>query len=374
MSYERDNIARLAPYAPGEQPQTGQVVKLNTNENPYPPPPEVLAAIAAVTGEQLRRYPPPMADAFCAQAAATHGVTADQIIATNGGDELLRLVVTVFCNPAGSSANASGGVGVAEPSYSLYPVLAAIHDTPIVRVPLHDDFSLPEDMARRWNAAGCRLAFLVNPHAPSGCLQPLEQLQRIAEAFPGVLVIDEAYVDFAQRDALPLVRSRAAGGMALPNVILLRSMSKGYSLAGLRFGYGIGAPALIAALNKAKDSYPTDVLAQAAATAALARRDLAQATWTKVVAERTRLTTALRARGWRVPDSQSNFILATPPSTPSAPAPAPGPCARDLYLALKAKNIFVRYFDQDRLRDKLRITIGTPEENDALLAALDQKS
>lgn len=355
MAYERSNIERLHAYVPGEQPQTARVVKLNTNENPYPPAPAVLEAVRAVSAESLRRYPPPRAEQFRQVAAKVHGVRPENVIATNGGDELLRLAVTVFCEPSGEGR---GGLGMAEPSYSLYPVLAEIHETPVHRVPLNDDFSLPMDFAAKLNDAGCRLAFIVNPHAPSGRRQPLEQLERIAREFRGVLLVDEAYVDFAEQDALPLLD--AAKG--LDNVILLRSLSKGYSLAGLRFGYGIGVAHLIEAMDKARDSYNTDVLSQAAACAALEHRAVARESWQKVIAERRRVSDELAARGWEVWPSESNFLLAKPP--------ADGPDAVKLYESLKAEQIFVRYFDQDRLRDKLRITIGTPEQNDALLQAL----
>lgn len=352
MSYERDNIRKLAAYTPGEQPQRDRVVKLNTNENPYPPGEAVMAAVRSIDPERLRRYPPPAADGFRRVAAAVHGLSPEQVIATNGGDELLRLAVTVFAEP-GSTC---GGVGVAEPSYSLYPVLAAIHATPLTAVPLQDDFALPGDLAARWNEAGCRLAMLVNPHAPSGRLQPLDQLRAIARQFKGVLLIDEAYVDFAERDALPLLRE------GLDNVLLLRSLSKGYSLAGLRLGYGLGAAPLIAALQKARDSYNVDAIAQAAGEAALQARDNARANWQRVVDERRRLAGQLQQRGWIVPPSQANFLLATPPA---------GRHAAAIYRGLADRGIFVRYFNQPRLDDKLRITIGTPRQNDELLQALD---
>lgn len=358
MAYERDNIRKLHAYVPGEQPQTSRVVKLNTNENPYPPAQAVMQAIHDVTAEQLRRYPSPNARAFRETAAKVHNLTPEQVIATNGGDELLRLVITVFTQPTGGAQAGPGGVGTAEPSYSLYPVLADIHDTPMTGVPMNEDFSLPEDFAAKLNAAGCRLAFIVNPHAPSGRLQPVEQLERIAREFEGVLVIDEAYVDFADHDALSLL-DPAKG---LDNVLLLRTLSKGYSLAGLRFGYGLGHAGLIEAMDKARDSYNTDALSQAAAVAALQSRQDAQQSWQKVIAQRGRLTDELRSRRWQVLPSQSNFVLAQPPEA--------GPNARELYESLKAEGIFVRYFDQDRLRDKLRITVGTPEQNDELLAAL----
>ena len=361
MSYERENIKATAGYIPGEQPRDLRVVKLNTNENPYPPCQAVIDAIHAVTADSLRRYPPPSAAGFREAAAAAHGISPDRIIATNGGDELLRLVFTSFCEPTGVKTGKRGGVGVTEPSYSLYPILAEIQDTPVVRVNLRDDWSLPADLAQQWNDAGCKLGLVVNPHAPSGRLEPLAALESLARAFRGVLVIDEAYVDFAQHDALPLLDP----ARRLDNVLLLRTLSKGYSLAGLRFGYGMGARPLIDILEKAKDSYTTDILAQAGATAALTHRAQAAKTWAAVIAERARMTAELTRRGYTVAPSQSNFILAT------TPIKAGIPDTKTINAALKTRNIFVRYFDMDRLRDKLRITIGSPEQNNTLLNALD---
>jgi histidinol-phosphate aminotransferase len=355
MAYERDHFRELTAYAPGEQPQRMRVVKLNTNENPCPPTDAVMQAIRSLDPERLRRYPPPTADGVRTAAARVHGVAPEQVIVTNGGDELLRLAVTVFCEPGASGR--PGGLGVAEPSYSLYPVLAAIHATPVTAVALGDDFELPADAAARWNDAGCRAAFIVNPHAPSGRLESLDLLRSLAGTFRGVLLIDEAYMDFAEHDALDLVRE------GLPNVLLLRSLSKGYSLAGLRVGYGVGSAELIGVLQKARDSYNVDALAQAAAEAALASRDEAARSWALVISERGRVTGQLQQRGFTVCPSQSNFVLATPgPGGLDAPT---------IYRRLADTGIFVRYFDQDRLRDKLRITIGTPEQNDELLKALD---
>ena len=361
MSYERDNIRRLVAYTPGEQVLSGQqrVIKLNTNENPYPPAQEILQAIRGVEAESLRRYPPPTAAVVREAAASMHGVSPEQVIITNGGDELLRLAVTVFCQPGleGSSGSTIGGVGIAQPSYSLYPVLAGIHNTPITRVPLMEDFALSDDFADRLNDAGCRLALLVNPHAPSGRLEPVEKLERIAQGFKGVLLIDEAYVDFATQDAIQLLDPQKG----LENVVLLRTLSKGYSLAGLRIGYGLAHHSLIEALDKARDSYNTDAIAQTAAIAALAHRDKAAISWRAVIQERDRLSRELAGRGYQVFPSQANFLLVTP-----------GRDARKVYESLKAKGVLVRYFDQDTLRDKLRITVGTPQENDALLTGLDE--
>ena len=355
VHYERPSMSGVEGYVPGEQPTHPRLIKLNTNENPYPPPACVVDAIAAVAADQLRRYPPPLAKGFREAAGAAHGLSADHVIATNGGDELLRLVITVFCTPAVGG----GGLAVEAPTYSLYETLAEIHDTPLTAIPLDDTWNPPADFARKVIDAGCRLAIIVNPHAPSGRLLDVERLDAIARelADHAVLLVDEAYVDFAERDAVPLL-DPARG---LDNVLLLRTLSKGYSLAGIRFGYGLGHPGLIAVLDRARDSYNTDILAQAAATAAIEARDEAAASWKAVIDERTRLTESLTAQGYSVIPSQSNFVLASPP-TPLE--------AAEVFESLKQTGIFVRYFTQERLRDKLRITIGTPEQNDALLEAL----
>jgi len=363
MPAERDNIQRLEPYVPGEQPTfretagTGGVIKLNTNENPYPPSPRVLEAVRTLDAEALRLYPPPDAKWFRAAAAEVHGVTPGQVIATNGGDELLRLLVTVYCEPS----QAGGGIGMTRPSYSLYGVLADIHDTPVTVVDRGTDFALPDDLADRWNAAGCRLGFLVNPHAPSGRFESIDTLRDLAARFDGVLVVDEAYVDFAPANALDLIRDDAA----MPNVVILRSLSKGYALAGLRFGYGLSSEAVIAMLDKARDSYNTDILGQVAAAAAVEDQAYARQTWDAVCAERAVLTAALRERGFTVPESHTNFLLAGVPDSSGMPAP-------QIYEKLKAANILIRYFSTPGLDDKIRITIGTPEQNQALLAALDE--
>ncbi len=363
MPYERDNITKLSPYTPGEQPQGLDVIKLNTNENPYPPTDEVMQAIYSVTPELLRRYPPVLAKTFREAAAEAHGVETEQIFETNGGDELLRLAVTVFCQPGQSAGESGGGIGTAEPSYSLYPVLAKIHDCEVVSIPLAEQFELPDDFAEKLNLAGCRLAFIVSPHAPSGRARSIDQLRAVAETFQGILLVDEAYVDFSDGDALDLVRNREAGGLALENVLILRSLSKGYSLAGLRFGYGIAQASLLQTLFKARDSYNCDILAQSAAAAALRSRDQASKTWQAVRTERERLTSEFQQRGFDVEPSSSNFLLVRPP--------AQGPKALAIYQMLKQKGILVRYFDQDRLRDRLRITIGTPEQDTRLLEAVD---
>ncbi|MFN3167085.1 MAG: pyridoxal phosphate-dependent aminotransferase [Phycisphaeraceae bacterium] len=376
MPTPRDNIQRLDPYTPGEQLDTSVVTKLNTNENPYPPSPKVMQAIRELPAEKLRVYPPPLAQPFRRAAAELHGLDPANVIATNGGDELLRLILTCYCEPQkkgistlkteqGSgvvpSARVTGGIGVTEPTYSLYPVLAAIQDTPVTVVERDDNFAIAEETIDQWNQANCRVGMIVNPHAPTGRFETIETLGILADRFNGLLLIDEAYVNFAPADAIELVHD------GVDNVILLRSLSKGYSLAGLRFGYGLAHPGVITTLDKARDSYNTDALSQAAAVAAITDQAYAQDTWRKVIEQRERLTEELRRRGFVVLDSHSNFVLVTPPN--------PGAdkfTAAQLYADLKARHLLVRYFNAPRLDDKLRITVGTPEQVDKLLDAIDE--
>lgn len=352
MTYERDNIARLEGYASGEQPEDPNTIKLNTNENPWPPSPAVQAALDGMQASSLRRYPPPTADAFRDIAAARHRIDRHNIIATRGGDELLRLVLTTFVDPGDV-------VAMTDPTYSLYPVLAGIQNCPTLKVPLEADWSLPEDFADQANQASARLTLLVNPHAPSGKLLSAEALAGMAKQLRGLLLIDEAYIDFVDpdlgHDCIPLIRE-------FDNVILLRTLSKGYSLAGLRFGYGIAPAGLIRPmLEKTRDSYNLDFISQKLAEAALQDVDWSRQTWQKVRTERDNLTAAFRTLGWTVCPSQSNFLLVTVPPSPGAAA---------TYLALKRKGVLVRYFNEPRLADKLRISIGTPQENARLLALL----
>jgi histidinol-phosphate aminotransferase len=337
-------IEGMTGYTPGEQPGPGErVIKLNTNENPYPPSPKVLEAIRAVDGERLRRYPSPMSDGFRAAAARALGVTPEMILAGNGSDEILSLVVRAFIAPGEILA-------YPEPTYSLYPVLAEIGEVQVAEVPWGPGWALPVDALV---TSGARAVFFANPNAPSGTLTPPARVRELAARFEGMVLVDEAYVDFAGESCLALLADH-------PNVVVTRTVSKGYSLAGLRFGWAVAAPATIAQLAKVKDSYNCDVLSIAAATAALEDQDHARGTWERVRAERTRLTAELGRRGWQVIPSAANFLLAT----------CPGGDARALYAALKARGILVRFFDRPGLTDKIRITIGTREQDDALLAAL----
>ena len=340
----RPTVEKMSAYTPGEQPRPGErVVKLNTNENPFPPSPRVVDAIRRIDPDRLRRYPSPSAEDFRQTAARVHGVSPDMIVAGNGSDEILAMAMRTYLGPDDILA-------YPDPTYSLYPVLAEMGEVKVVTVPWAAGWELPIDALL---ATGARAIFFANPNAPTGTLVPTSRVRELAKRFCGLLLVDEAYVDFADENSLSLVRE-------FSNVMICRTLSKGYGLAGLRFGYAIAAPAVVSAMNKVKDSYNCDAVAVSAAAAALEDQDYARRTWEHVRAERVRLGEALRQRGWRVIPSQANFILAT----------CPGGDAGATYRALKAKGILVRFFDKPGLQDKLRITVGTAEENDQLLAAL----
>ncbi|MES2605019.1 MAG: histidinol-phosphate transaminase [Pseudomonadota bacterium] len=354
MNYERPNIQAMRGYTSGEQPDRADVIKLNTNENPYPPGPAVAKALADLRVDSLRRYPPPTALPLRKGLADLHKVSVDNLVVTNGGDELLRLLLATF-------VSLDEVIATAAPSYSLYEVLAAAHGCRMSNYPLNADWSLPSDLAARLNADKIKLCFIVNPHAPSGTLVPVETLDALARDFKGVLVIDEAYVNFVEPamhyNALPLIQSN-------DNVLILRTFSKGYSLAGLRMAYGIGPKSLIDPMQyKTKDSYNTDFIAQALALAAISDQPYAADTWARVRLARSGLRESLMNFGFTAPVSQSNFLLATVPSGTALQA-------ERLYEGLKDAGVLVRYFKLSGLDDKLRITVGTPEENQRLLREL----
>jgi histidinol-phosphate aminotransferase len=334
----------MAAYVPGEQPRPGEkVIKLNTNENPFPPSPRVLEAIRTVDPEILRRYPSPKADAFRAMAARVHGVTPDMVLAGNGSDEILAIVMRTYVGPGEVLA-------YPDPTYTLYPVLADEGESRVRTVPWAPGWDLPINALLETSP---RAIFFANPNAPTGTLVKKARVRELAQAFDGLLLVDEAYVDFADESCLDLVRE-------FPNVVLCRTFSKGYSLAGLRFGYAIAAPTVVAEMMKVKDSYNCDAIAILAATAALEDQAYAQKGWQAVRSERARLAAELARRGYEITPSQANFVFARCPRGNAA----------DIYLVLKRQGILVRFFEKPGLLDKLRITIGTAEQNDALLRAL----
>lgn len=336
------HINRMAGYVPGEQPRDTRIVKLNTNENPYPPSPRVGKAIAAVLDERLRRYPDPVGTNFREVAARLHGVSPDMILVGNGSDDLLTIITRAFAG--------QGDVIVSpEPSYILYRTLAELQDARLVEVPFGPDWTLnPAAFA----VPGARIGFLANPNSPSGtCLTP-GQVAAIAGRVDYPFVVDEAYANFSESDCVGLV----AG---YPNVIVTRSFSKGYSLAGLRLGYLIARPEVVEGLIKVKDSYNCDTLSLAGGAAALEDQAHFAANRSKILATRRRLTEAVRAMGFTVPESQANFVWCTG-----------RPDAERLYEALKEQKILVRLMRYPGHVPGIRITVGTDQEIDLLLGAL----
>ena len=344
MGYFRKNIEKAKGYEPGLQPKQADVMKLNTNENPYPPSPAVMKVLAQIGAEQLRRYPDPIGQEFRQAAAEVNGISADCIMCCNGGDDLLSIAFRAFCDE-------ERPVAYPAPTYSLYPVLARLQNCKAIEVPFDSEFNLPAKLA----GTDAALTIVCNPNAPTGSFVSVEELASLADEISGVLLIDEAYVDFAEKNCAGLVKD-------FDNVLILRSMSKGYSLAGIRFGYAIAQSALIAGLMKVKDSYNVDAVAITAATAAIKDRQYFRETIEKVKAERGRLAASLRALKFEVPDSSANFILAQNKNCK----------ASEIYDKLVQRNIYVRYFDLPGLKDKLRITVGTSEQNDTLLLALKE--
>ena len=343
-SLTRPIVGAMTGYVPGEQPQDRRYIKLNTNENPYPPSPRVLAAVRAATTDDLRLYPDPMANALRDRAAAVYDVDRETVLVGNGSDDLLNLIVR-------ACVGAQDRVVYPYPTYSLYDTLVTIQEGQAIHIPYPDDFSLPYGLAE----AGGRVTFVCHPNSPSGTPVPIDAIEALARQVTGVLVVDEAYVDFADTTALGLVRR-------YDNVVVLRSFSKSFSLAGMRIGLAFGAENMIAELLKVKDSYNVTRLSIVAATAALDDYGWMQANVARVRQTRGRLTEALRQLGFAVLPSQANFVLAR----------RPGRSAEDVYRALKERGILVRYFATPELRDALRISIGTDAEIDALLTALQE--
>ena len=333
------HVDRLAGYVPGEQPRGGGITKLNTNENPYPPSPKVFEAIATGLNDRLRLYPDPVGTAFREAAAGLHDVDPAMILVGNGSDDLLTILTRSFVGPADL-------VAYPTPSYILYRTLAEIQGARWVEVPFDANWQLdPAAFA----AAKPRLVFVANPNSPSGTMLDHAALAAIAEAIDCPLVVDEAYVNFAESDAIGLVRSHR-------NVIVLRTLSKGYSLAGLRIGYLIAHPDIVAGLTKVKDSYNCDALSLLGGTAALLDQAYLAETRGKIIATRERLAAAMRSVGYTVPDSHANFVWC-----------GGGPPALPTYEALKARQILVRLMRYPCLPDGLRITVGTDAEVDLFL-------
>lgn len=347
MSYFRPAIEAMTGYTPGEQPKPGTpIIKLNTNENPYPPSPHALEVLRNLDSEWLRRYPDPYAKEFCQAVHEALGIPADWVIVGNGSDDLLNVVIRACAEGTDRK------LVYPMPTYVLYRTLAAIQPATTVELPYPNDFTLPIEALVKAQGA---ITFIASPNSPSGHVVPLSDLRCLAQQVSGILVVDEAYVDFATESALPLLEE-------FENVLLLRTLSKGYSLAGLRLGFGMAHPKLLSGLFKVKDSYNIDAIATLVGAAAMRDQSYKNACAEKVKASRTQLTQALSQLGFDVLNSHGNFVLTTPPQGN----------AEALYLALKEQGLLVRYFKQPGLDNKLRITVGTDEQNQKLIHLLEQ--
>ena len=337
-------IEEMNGYVAGEQPGP-EVLKLNTNENPYPPAPEVLSAIAAALGPDLRRYPDARANPLRDRIARHHGVDPDRILVGNGSDELLALLVRTFVEPGQP-------VVIPWPTYSLYPVLVSACGGELVRVPCGRGLDLPiEDLA----CAESRLTFVANPNSPSGRWCAPVTLCALAERIEGLLVLDEAYADFAGASAIAEADPRA-------NVVVVRTFSKSYSLAGLRVGYLVADPRVVEALEKVQDSYSCDSLSIVGANAAIEADSVMRERVQRIVTERERLSAGLVLLGFEVVPSSANFLFCRTGGRERA---------LRIFEMLRVRGILVRYFgDEPALDDGWRITVGTTEEVDRLLSEL----
>ena len=342
--YFLPHIARMDEYVPGEQPREGGFIKLNTNENPYPPSPLVLRRLRAACEEDLKLYPDPDASAVRRKLGEIFSVQPEETIVGNGSDELLNIVVRCFAGPGQK-------VVYPHPTYGYYEKLVRLQNARPVPIDFPEDFSLPPDLALE----DARVTLIANPNSPSGTLVPCREIAGAARATKGVLVVDEAYVDFAEEGCVGLVDSH-------PNIIVVRTMSKSFSLAGMRIGFGFANRNLVAGLRKVKEHYNMGRLSLVAAEAALEDMETMRAHASRICATRSHLVQGLMDLGFSVWDSAANFVLARIGNPP----------ASRVYAELRKRRILVRYFDQSRLQDCLRITVGKDGEVAALLQALEE--
>jgi histidinol-phosphate aminotransferase len=358
----RPEIRGMQGYTPGEQ--ISGATKLNTNECAYGPSPRVRSVLAGIADDSLRLYPDPVSRRLREVAAALYGVAPDQVLAGNGSDDCLTILYRAFL--------ASGDeVRVPWPTYGLYDTLTTLQGARLTRVPyrLTDrQWELPDALgAGDDSATAAKLTLIANPNNPSATLTPTDELRRLCDRAPGIVVVDEAYVDFAL--SAGLAASMLPFLDAHPNLVVLRTFSKSYSLAGARLGLLFAAAPLVAELNKVKDSYNVNVITQALGIAALEDRAHHQLIMRQTLDQRARLETALAALGFTWPTSAANFLLCAPPA-PSASAADTGARAEAIYLALKQQGLLVRWWGTPELRGYLRITVGKPDDIDHLIAAL----
>lgn len=342
----KDNLIKIAPYVAGEQPDKKDFIKLNANENPYPPAPEVIEAISAFSGESLNKYPDANAAPLAEAIARRLNVSADKVFVGNGSDDVLALAFRAFFN---------SGKPILYPdiTYSFYPVWCDMLGIPYKTIPVDDTFNIRAEDYKTDNGG----VVICNPNAPTSIGRDLDFMREILDANPNSVVIaDEAYVDFGGISALPLLEE-------YPNLAVVQTFSKSRSMAGMRIGCCIAGETLINALKAAKDSYnsyPVDSIAIAAGCASVKNEEYFRSTVDKIIATRSRLTEELRGMGFNVADSSTNFLFASHPDHKAA----------EISSFLKTRDIYVRYFNKPRIDNHLRITIGTDDEIDALISAL----
>ena len=341
QSLLRKNIEDLEGYTPGEQPKGADLIKLNTNENPYPPSPGVLAALRKELNSALRLYPDPVAVELRKRAAVLYNVRPENVMAGNGSDELLSILMRCYVGEEDT-------VAYPVPTYSLYETLIAIQDGRSLTIPYPDDFVIPPPLYSQ----SSKVTILCNPNAPSGTLEPVSEIARLARSVAGLLIVDEAYIDFADTDesAIALVKR-------FPNLVVLRTFSKAFSLAGMRVGLAFGSEDIVRNMLKVKDSYNLCRLSLTAALAALEDVEWMRRNVGRIQRTRKTLIRGLGKLGFEVQPSQANFVMAKLGSD----------SIRWLHEGLRDRGILVRFFDTPELRNMMRVTVGRPQEIRALL-------
>ena len=343
----RPALSKMLPYAPGEQPAPGKCIKLNTNENPYPPAPAVVDAIRKAAGGALNRYPDPMANSFRRAAANALGLPGPEwVLAGNGSDDILTILVRGFVGEGQR-------LRLPYPSYILYRTLADIQGAQWEQVPFESGWKLPAAFGQANDDV--RLVFLPNPNSPSGTIVPPEGVDEIAKSLSCPLVVDEAYADFAETNCLELVQKNE-------NVMVTRTLSKSYGLAGMRFGFLVAQPHIIAELAKIKDSYNCDMLSIAAATAVMGCQDWLADVVEKMNLTRGRMAERLSELGFAVTPSHANFVWCQHPAADH----------KGIYEFLKANQILVRYMEFPDWGDGLRISVGTDQQIDACMMMIER--
>jgi len=345
MDYVRPAIAGMRCYVPGLQPDPCQnYIKLNSNENPFPPSPRVKEVLSRLNYEDLRIYPDPMSLELREKLGSLYGFSPDRIICGNGSDDILNIIVRTFAQPGEA-------IGLYEPTFPLYKVVGIIHGSRVISIPVAEPFDRPPDPP-----ANVGVFFLANPNSPVGFGYPISQVAELAQKVKGIFVVDEAYVEFARENALNLLRD-------FKNIIVVRTVSKSYSLAGARLGYAIGSEELIQEMSKVKDPFNVTRLTQAVVSAALDDQEYFRKNISQIIETREWFTKEVKALGYRIIPSQANFVFPQPPQKGRGVK---------FYQSLFDRKILTRHYDEEGLRDGVRMTIGTREEMACALQVLKE--